>query len=80
MATSMVRNNFHVEANNLSYVYLRFSLDQIGVGLLGCVSIYLLLKLMSETNVDFMHTTSVLGYCFLPIVLLASVSLVVELK
>jgi len=51
-----------------------------GVGTLGCISLFVLLKLMSEVPVDFMHTTSVLGYCFLPIVFLAAVSLVVDLN
>lgn len=51
-----------------------------GVGAIGCISMCLLLNLMSETPVDLLHTTSVLGYCFLPIVVLAFGSLVVSLE
>ena len=51
-----------------------------GVGAIGCIGLCLLLNLMSETPVDLLHTTSVLGYCFLPIVALAFGSLVVSLE
>lgn len=51
-----------------------------GVGAIGCISMCLLLNLMSETPVDLLHTTSVLGYCFLPIVALAFLSLVITLE
>lgn len=74
----------HSELHHFCYLPIQKGKVQFGyiygVGFLGCISIYLLLKLMSETAIDFMHTTSVLGYCFLPIILLAVVSLVVELK
>lgn len=45
-----------------------------GVGLLGSVSIYALLNMMAEGTVDIYHTMSVLGYCLLPMVALAAVS------
>jgi hypothetical protein len=51
-----------------------------GVGAIGCISLCLLLNLMTETPVDLLHTTSVLGYCFLPIVALAFSSLVVPIE
>ena len=38
-----------------------------GVGLMGVISIYLLLNLMSEGGIDASRVTSVLGYCLLPL-------------
>jgi hypothetical protein len=51
-----------------------------GVGTIGCFAIYLLLNLMSELPVDFLHATSVLGYCLLPVVALAFLSLILPLR
>jgi len=50
-----------------------------GVALLGCVSIYFLLNLMSEKGIDFYRVTSVLGYCLLPMVGVGAVSVMVVL-
>ncbi len=38
------------------------------MGLLGTVSIYTLLNLMSDSGIDAYRTASVLGYCLLPMV------------
>ncbi|KAJ7072265.1 Yip1-domain-containing protein [Mycena amicta] len=46
--------------SNFGYVY--------GVGLLGSLSIYTLLNLMSEQGIDAYRVASVLGYCLLPLV------------
>jgi hypothetical protein len=48
-----------------------------GVGTLGCVGIYLLLNLMTEKGVDLYKTVCILGYCLLPMVLLAVISTIV---
>ncbi|KAI7871020.1 hypothetical protein BDF14DRAFT_1767567 [Spinellus fusiger] len=50
-----------------------------GVGVLGVVSIYLILNLMSESGVDWTRTASVLGYCLLPMVMLSGFSVVITL-
>jgi len=50
-----------------------------GVALLGCVSIYFLLNLMSEKGIDFYRVASVLGYCLLPMVGVGAVSVMVVL-
>ncbi|KAI6237845.1 hypothetical protein M3Y95_00307600 [Aphelenchoides besseyi] len=43
-----------------------------GIGMLGCVGMYLLLNLMAEQkSISFTCTASVLGYCLLPMSLLA---------
>ncbi|KAI6230798.1 Protein YIPF [Aphelenchoides fujianensis] len=43
-----------------------------GIGMLGCVGMYLLLNLMAEQKkISFTCTASVLGYCLLPMSLLA---------
>lgn len=51
-----------------------------GVGLLGSASLYILLNLMSETGIDAYRVVSVLGYCLLPMVGVAAVSVVTPLK
>ncbi|KAJ7647261.1 Yip1-domain-containing protein [Roridomyces roridus] len=57
--------------SNFGYVY--------GVGVLGSASIYTLLNLMSEKGIDIFRTASVLGYCLLPLVGLAIISVLVAL-
>ncbi|KAJ1974923.1 hypothetical protein H4R35_003386 [Dimargaris xerosporica] len=51
-----------------------------GVGLLGCLSVYLLLNLMSESGIDGYRTTSVLGYSLLPLVILSGISMLLKLS
>ena len=51
-----------------------------GVGLLGCISIYALLNLMSMDGVSVVCVMSVLGYCILPMVFLSAVSLLFSLQ
>jgi hypothetical protein len=53
-----------------------------GFGGLGCVSIYMLLNLMSSPNIpiSISCTVSVLGYCLLPMVVLSGLSMVISLK
>lgn len=55
-----------------SYIY--------GVALVGSVSIYTLLNLMSESGIDAYRTASVLGYCLLPLVMLAVLSVAISLE
>ncbi|KAJ3127148.1 hypothetical protein HK098_006693 [Nowakowskiella sp. JEL0407] len=43
-----------------------------GLAMLGCVSLGLILNLMSETGIDGYKTASVLGYCLLPMVILSA--------
>ncbi|TPX43794.1 hypothetical protein SeMB42_g03080 [Synchytrium endobioticum] len=50
-----------------------------GIAMLGCVSLYIILNLMSETGIDGYRTASVLGYCLLPMVLLSSISVLLRL-
>jgi hypothetical protein len=51
-----------------------------GVGLLGVVSLYFLLNLMSPTGIQFNRVASVLGYCLLPLVLMSLFSVVVSME
>ncbi|RIA93194.1 hypothetical protein C1645_804198 [Glomus cerebriforme] len=51
-----------------------------GVALLGWVSIYTILNLMSESGVDGYRTASVLGYCLLPLVLLSCIGVAFPLS
>jgi hypothetical protein len=46
-----------------------------GLGMMGCGSIWLLLNLMSH-DIDLATSTSILGYCLLPMVAVAYLSLV----
>jgi hypothetical protein len=50
------------------------------VAFLGCVSIYILLNLMSEKGIDAYRVASVLGYCLLPMVGVGAVSVMVTLE
>jgi hypothetical protein len=45
-----------------------------GLGMMGCGSIWLLLNLMSH-DIDLATSTSILGYCLLPMVAVAYLSL-----
>ncbi|BGP15334.1 hypothetical protein JCM10213_005264 [Rhodosporidiobolus nylandii] len=54
-----------------SYIY--------GVALVGSMSMYALLNLMSESGIDAYRTASVLGYCILPLVFLSAFSVVARL-
>ena len=51
-----------------------------GVALLGCLSVYIILNLMSERGLDGSRTASVLGYCLLPLVLLSGLSSLLALQ
>nr|CAG8545773.1 4456_t:CDS:2 [Entrophospora candida] len=46
-----------------------------GVALLGWLSIYLILNLMSDLGIDIYRTASVLGYCLLPLTLLSCIGI-----
>ncbi|XP_047141432.1 protein YIPF5 [Hydra vulgaris] len=50
-----------------------------GVGVLGSISMYAVLNLMSMTGVTFQCVISVLGYCLLPMVILSGVSVIFTL-
>eukprot|EP01126_Amoeba_proteus_P034372 TRINITY_DN3423_c0_g1_i3.p1 TRINITY_DN3423_c0_g1~~TRINITY_DN3423_c0_g1_i3.p1 ORF type:complete len:258 (-),score=26.62 TRINITY_DN3423_c0_g1_i3:478-1251(-) len=57
----------------------KWTFDYIyGFGCIGCISIYLLVNLMSKEgrHLDIYRTISILGYCLLPMVLLSVLSLV----
>jgi len=51
-----------------------------GLALLGCVGVYTILNLMSDGGINGTRTASILGYCLLPMNILAFVSVFVELK
>eukprot|EP01113_Clastostelium_recurvatum_P019117 TRINITY_DN2254_c0_g1_i1.p1 TRINITY_DN2254_c0_g1~~TRINITY_DN2254_c0_g1_i1.p1 ORF type:complete len:259 (-),score=56.92 TRINITY_DN2254_c0_g1_i1:49-768(-) len=51
-----------------------------GLGGVGCVAMYFILNLMSENGIDIYRVISVLGYCLLPMVLLAFFSLIFPLN
>lgn len=51
-----------------------------GVALMGDLSIYLLLNMMSEKGIDAYRVASVLGYCILPLTLLSFVAVFVTLE
>lgn len=51
-----------------------------GFSVLGCLSMYIVLNLMSMTGVSVGCVISVLGYCLLPMVVLSGVSLFMSLQ
>ena len=50
------------------------------MGVLGSISIYLLLNVMSESGIDAYRVVSVLGYCLLPMVGVGALSVMVTLE
>lgn len=51
-----------------------------GQAITGCVSIYVVLNLMSEGGIDLYRCTSVVGYALLPMVVLSISMLVLPVK
>ncbi|KAF8382915.1 hypothetical protein PRIPAC_72057 [Pristionchus pacificus] len=53
-----------------------------GVGMLGCVGVYMLMNLMAgeSATISFTCTASVLGYCLLPMSILSMLSAVLSFK
>ncbi|XP_062513795.1 protein YIPF5-like isoform X2 [Corticium candelabrum] len=51
-----------------------------GVGVLGCLSLYAVLNLMSVGGVSAGVVMSILGYCLLPMVMLCALTLVVTIR
>lgn len=51
----------------------------LGVGASGSFGLFLLLHLMTEHNLDVYQVISVLGYCILPIVVLAALAIIVNM-
>lgn len=53
-----------------------------GFGISSCVGTYVMLNLMAgseQSGIEFAHVVSFLGYCLLPVILLAAVALVAKL-
>mmetsp|Transcript_23157 Transcript_23157/g.38101 ORF Transcript_23157/g.38101 Transcript_23157/m.38101 type:complete len:224 (-) Transcript_23157:164-835(-) len=51
-----------------------------GLGSLGCIGIFVVINLMSVKGLDLYKTASILGYCLLPMVFLAFISLIVPVR
>lgn len=51
-----------------------------GFSMIGCFGLNLMLNLMSDVYIDMLRTVSIIGYCVLPILLLATVNIVIDLK
>lgn len=51
-----------------------------GLGLMGCLCMYLLLNLMAISSVGLTCVASILGYCLLPMVILSFASILFSLK
>lgn len=57
---------------HFSYIY--------GIGVLGCLSMWALLSLMSTEGVTIGTVVTVLGYCLLPMVGLSGVNVILSLQ
>ncbi|RZC34564.1 YIPF5, partial [Asbolus verrucosus] len=57
---------------HFSYIY--------GIGVLGCLSMWALLSLMSAQGVTIGTVVTVLGYCLLPMVGLSGVNVILSLQ
>ena len=67
---SSSRNAIQTGKIHFGYIY--------GFGSLGCLGIWFVLNLLSQSGVDLHRTVSILGYCLLPMVLLAFVRVLVR--
>ena len=57
---------------NFGYIY--------GLSVIGSVSVNVMLNLMSSKSIDMLHTVSILGYSMLPLVILAGIAVVFDLR
>ena len=74
MVTVMVTVITSLQSGKVHFGYI------YGMGLLGCVAIFIVLNLMSMVSVSVSCVVSVLGYCLLPMVLLSALSLLISLQ
>lgn len=51
-----------------------------GLGLVGCISIYVVFNLMSQRGIDLYRSTSILGYALLPIVILSFLAVILPVR
>ena len=51
-----------------------------GVFAIGLVGLWAMLNLMSQRGIDMLRTASIMGYCLLPIVILAALSIPIQLQ
>ena len=63
-----------VQAGKVHFGYI------YGIGVVGCLAMYVLLNLMSHSSVSITCTVSVLGYCLLPMVLLSFLAVILSLQ
>jgi protein YIPF5/7 len=51
-----------------------------GFSVFGCLALQGIMNLIHPVGLDFWRTCSVLGYCLLPVILLAAIGIVLKLK
>jgi len=51
-----------------------------GFSVFGCMSLQVIVNLIHPSGLDFWRTCSVLGYCLLPVIVLAAFSILINLK
>ena len=51
-----------------------------GFTVIGCFGLNLMLNLMSDIGIKAIDTVSIIGYCILPIVLLASINIIFDMR
>ena len=64
----------HVQSGKPQFGYI------YGLALLGSLSLYFLLNMMSEQGIDAYRVLSVLGYCLLPMVGVGALSVIITLE
>ncbi len=73
--TSPHMHTMYVQRAKLHFGYI------FGFGLCGAFAIHVVLNLMVQTgSIDFARVCSILGYCLLPIVLLALFAVVIDFR
>ncbi len=51
-----------------------------GIGVLGCLGVYVMMNLLSERGIDIYKTASILGYCLLPVIGLPGLSIFIRMN
>lgn len=69
---SILVDNWQAGKVHFNYIY--------GLGLLGCLGMYILLSLMTPDGVAPTCVVSILGYCLLPMCALSTVGILFSLK
>ena len=74
MTATVWRGVVWLQAGKMQFSYI------YGMGVVGCLGMYMLLNLMSVHYISLHDTTSILGYCLLPVTFLAGLGIILSMS